>query len=151
MRESPLGRPVEILLIEDNPGDVRLTQEAFKESDLQNHLTVASDGIEALTILERSGPYENAVRPDLILLDLNLPRMDGREVLTRIKNSPHLKCIPVVVLTTSSAETDVLQAYRLHANCYVTKPVDFNRFLRVIRSIEDFWLSVVRLPRNEDA
>jgi len=146
MAEKPTGRSVEILLIEDNPGDIRLTQEAFKESRLQVTLRVATDGIEALAFLGREGKYAEARLPDLILLDLNLPKMDGREVLARIKCSPDLKCIPVVVLTTSSADSDIQHAYRLHANCYVTKPVDFTRFLQVIRSIEDFWLSVVRLP-----
>lgn len=136
----------EILLIEDNPGDVRLTQEALKESQVRSHLSVASDGEEALAFLLREGPFADAPRPDLILLDLNLPRMDGRDVLARIKSHPRLKCIPVVVLTTSSADNDIRQAYQLHANCYVTKPVDFTRFLHVVKSIEDFWLRMVRLP-----
>jgi len=137
---------VEILLVEDNPGDVRLTIEALKEAKVHNRLSVVSDGVEALAFLRNEGPYADAPRPDLILLDLNLPRKDGREVLAEVKSDPDLKLIPVVVLTTSRAEKDLFQAYESHANCYITKPVDFQQFLTVIKSIEDFWLSIVKLP-----
>lgn len=135
------ARPVEILMVEDNPGDVRLTQEALKEGKLWNHLTVARDGVEALECLRGQSPH-----PDLILLDLNLPKKDGREVLADIKNDERLKLIPVVVLTTSKAEEDILRSYKLHANCYITKPVDFRQFGSVVRSIENFWFTVVKLP-----
>ena len=138
--------PIEILLVEDNPADVRLTQEALKEGKVRNNLHIARDGIEAMEFLRRNGKYANAVRPDLILLDLNLPRKDGREVLSDIKRDPELKSIPVVVLTTSSAETDIFKSYTLHANCYITKPVDLDQFVQVVKSIDDFWLTVVRLP-----
>ena len=137
---------VEILLVEDNPGDIRLTKEALKEGKLLNKLYVAEDGVEALRFLRREGEYADAPRPDLILLDLNLPKMDGREVLEEIKSDGQLKLIPVVVLTTSKAEEDILKVYNLHANCYITKPVDLNQFLEVIKSIKDFWLAIVRLP-----
>lgn len=140
------GRPVEILLVEDNPGDVRLTIEALKEGKVRNNLAVAKDGVEALAFLRQEGAYAGATRPDLILLDLNLPRKDGREVLAEIKEDPDLRRIPVVVLTTSKAEEDILRTYDLHANCYITKPVDLEQFISVVRSIDDFWLSVVRLP-----
>ena len=140
------ARPIEILMIEDNPGDVRLTQEALTEGRLWNHLAVARDGMEALDYLHRSGRFPNAASPDLILLDLNLPKKDGREVLAEIKADGKLRSIPIVVLTTSQAEKDVLQAYALNANCYVTKPVDFQQFLEVIKAIEGFWLTVVKLP-----
>jgi CheY-like chemotaxis protein len=140
------GRPVEILLVEDNPGDVRLTQEAFKEGKVRNNLHVAVDGVEAMAFLRREGKYADAVRPDIILLDLNLPKKDGREVLAEIKGDLELKRIPVVVLTTSEAEQDILRAYGLHANCYITKPVDLDQFMSVIQSIEDFWLTIVKLP-----
>lgn len=140
------GRPVHILLVEDNAGDVRLTREALKEGKVNNLLTVAPDGIEALAILRQEGRYAGEARPDLILLDLNLPKKDGREVLAEIKDDPALRRIPVVVLTTSKAEEDILRTYDLHANCYITKPVDFDKFVSVVRSIDDFWLSVVRLP-----
>ena len=140
------GRPIEILLVEDNPGDVRLTREALIEAKVRNTLTVAWDGVEALACLRQEGEHAGAARPDLILLDLNLPRKDGREVLEEIKGDPELRRIPVVVLTTSEAEQDVLRAYDLHVNCYVTKPVDLHQFVRVVRSIEDFWLTIVRLP-----
>jgi CheY-like chemotaxis protein len=140
------GRPVEILLVEDNPGDVRLTQEAFKEGKVRNNLHVAMDGVEAMAFLRREGKYADAVRPDIILLDLNLPKKDGREVLAEIKGDLELKRIPVVVLTTSEAEQDILRAYGLHANCYITKPVDLDQFMSVIQSIEDFWLTIVKLP-----
>jgi CheY-like chemotaxis protein len=139
-------RPIEILLVEDNPGDVRLTREALLTNKINNTMRVASDGVEALQMLRRQGEHENTPRPDLILLDLNLPRKDGREVLEEIKQDPQLKRIPVVVLTTSSAEEDILRSYDLHANAFVTKPVSLFEFIEAVKSIEEFWLSVVRLP-----
>lgn len=142
------GKPIEILLVEDNPGDVRLTQEAFKEGKVRNNLNVVSDGVEALAFLRREDKYADASRPDVILLDLNLPKKDGREVLAEIKDDPDLRRIPVVVLTTSLAEQDILKSYDLHANCYITKPVDLERFITVVKSIETFWLSVVKLPQS---
>jgi CheY-like chemotaxis protein len=142
------GRPVEILLVEDNPGDVRLTIEALRESKVRNSLSVAKDGVEALAFLRREGTFASAVRPDLILLDLNLPRKDGRQVLSEIKSDPALRTIPVVILTTSRAEQDVLRSYELQANCYITKPVDLEQFMTVVKSIEDFWLAIVTLPRR---
>lgn len=145
---SPSGRPIEILLVEDNPGDVRLTMEGLNEGKVRNNLHVARDGVEALAFLRREGQFAGAVRPDLVLLDLNLPRKDGREVLSEIKSEPDLKTIPVVVLTTSRAEQDVLHSYRLQANCYITKPVDLEQFMTVVKSIEDFWLTIVTLPRQ---
>jgi CheY-like chemotaxis protein len=138
--------PVEILLVEDNPGDVRLTREALRDGKVRNNLNVVDDGVKALAYLRREGEYANVRRPDLILLDLNLPRMSGREVLTEIKGDPDLRSIPVVVLTTSQAEQDIVKAYELNANCYVTKPVDLDQFINVVKSIEDFWLTIVRLP-----
>jgi two-component system, chemotaxis family, response regulator Rcp1 len=138
----------EILLVEDSPGDVRLTREALKDAKMHINLHVASDGVEAMAFLNREGEHADAPRPDLILLDLNLPRKDGREVLGEIKNNPLLKSIPVVILTTSASDEDVLRSYRLHANCYITKPVDLDGFLKVIRSIDNFWLSIVKLPRE---
>jgi len=140
------SRPVEILLVEDNPGDERLTREALKEGKVYSNLHWVKDGVEAMHFLRREGRFANAIRPDIILLDLNLPKKDGREVLEEIKQDPQLKCIPVVVLTTSKAEEDVLKTYGLHANCYVTKPVDLDQFIRVVKSIEHFWFSVVKLP-----
>lgn len=140
------ARAVEILLVEDNPGDVRLTQEALKEGRLWNHLAVARDGMEAVDYLHQSGSFQKAVRPDLILLDLNLPKKDGREVLAEIKSDDRLKSIPVVILTTSRADEDIVRSYKLHANCYISKPVDFQQFASVVRSIEDFWFTVVKLP-----
>jgi len=140
------SRAIEILLVEDNPGDARLTLEAFKEGRVLNRLTVMKDGVEALAYLRRQGAYASARVPDLILLDLNLPRKSGREVLMEIKADERLKTIPVVVLTTSADEQDVARAYSQHANCYITKPVDLDQFLGVIRSIENFWLTLVRLP-----
>jgi two-component system, chemotaxis family, response regulator Rcp1 len=137
---------VEILLVEDNPGDVRLTREALKEGKVRNRLNVVMDGDAALAYLRREGDYASATRPDLILLDLNLPKKDGREVLAEIKKDPSLRRIPVVILTTSSAEKDVLQTYDLQANCYITKPVQLGEFLSVVKSIDDFWLALVRLP-----
>ena len=139
-------RPIEILLVEDNPGDVRLTQEVLKDGKIINHLSVVEDGESALKYLRRQGEYKGSVRPDLVLLDLNLPGKDGREVLAEIKTDPILRRIPVVVLTTSNAEADVLESYDLYANCYIVKPVDFEQFVKVVRRIEDFWFSVVRLP-----
>lgn len=140
------SKTIEILLVEDNPGDARLTREAFKDGRLLNNLSVVADGVEALEYLHQQGQYKNSTRPDLILLDLNLPKKDGREVLEEIKADEHLKRIPVVVLTTSSAQEDVARAYGSHANCYITKPVDLDQFLRVAHSIESFWLSLVKLP-----
>ncbi len=148
MMVSELVKPIEILLVEDNPGDVRLTKEALKEAKVINHLTVLKDGVEALTFLRRESQYANAPRPHLILLDLNLPKKDGREVLAEIKDDEKLKRIPVVVLTTSQNEQDVLKTYNLHANCYVTKPVDLEQFITVVKTIEDFWLGIVVLPKN---
>jgi CheY-like chemotaxis protein len=139
---------IEVLLVEDSPGDVRLTREAFQDAKLHINLHVASDGVEAMAFLNREGKHSNAPRPDLILLDLNLPRKDGREVLEEIKKNPALMTIPVVILTTSASESDILQSYRLHANCYITKPVDLEGFLKVVKSIDSFWLSVVKLPRE---
>ena len=149
MNGESLGRPIEILLVEDNPGDVRLTIEALKEGKVRNRLSVARDGVEALAFLRREGAHATAPRPDLILLDLNLPRLDGREVLAEIKVDARLRRIPVVVLTTSKAEEDILRTYDLHANCYINKPVDLDQFISVVRSIDDFWLSVVRLPGGD--
>lgn len=139
-------RPVNILLVEDNPGDVRLTQEAFKEGRLSINLEVTMDGVEAIKFLRKEGQYENATTPDLILLDLNLPKRDGREVLYEIKTDENLKRIPVVILTTSSAEQDILKSYNLHVNCYINKPVDFDKFFSIIERIEDFWLTTAILP-----
>ena len=139
-------QPIEILLVEDNPGDVRLTNEALRDSKMINHLNTVSDGGAALAYLRRQGEYAQATRPDLILLDLNLPKKDGREVLAEIKNDPDLKRIPVVIITSSSAEEDILRSYNLHANCYISKPVDLDRFMTVVKSIEDFWVSIVKLP-----
>ena len=139
-------QPISILLIEDNPGDVRLTQEALKEGKILNQISVVEDGVEAMGYLRKK---DNQNRPDLIMLDLNLPRMNGREVLAAIKADETLRRIPVVVLTTSDSEQDILDSYNLHANCYVTKPVDLEQFIHVVRSIEDFWLTVVKLPPNE--
>jgi len=140
------GNPIEILLVEDNAGDVRLTREALKDAKVLNTLHVARDGEEAMDYLYHKGKYADAPRPDLILLDLNLPRKDGREVLAEIKADEDLKRIPVVILTTSKSEEDVLKVYNLHANCYVTKPLDLDQFIRVVQAIEDFWFTVVRLP-----
>lgn len=139
-------RAVEILLVEDNLGDIRLTTEVLKDAKLYNNINIAKDGVEALDFLYRRGNFHDAVRPDLILLDLNLPRKDGREVLEEIKTDPALKNIPVVVLTTSSAEQDIIKSYSLHANCYITKPVDLEQFSRIVASIEEFWFSIVKLP-----
>jgi CheY-like chemotaxis protein len=146
MTQSLPGRAIEVLLVEDDPGDVLMTKEAFEDYKLQNTLYVVNDGAEAMDFLRRQGEHADAPRPDLVLLDLNLPRMDGREVLQAIKSDPALASIPVVILTTSEAEEDVLRSYSLHANAYVTKPVDFERFIQVVRQIDDFFVSVVRLP-----
>ena len=143
-------RPVEILLIDDNPGDVRLTREALKEGKLINNLHVVEDGIEALACLRKQGKFKNEPLPDLILLDLNLPIKDGRELLTEIKEDQHFKLIPVVVLTTSIAEADIIKSYESHANCYITKPVYMNQFIKIVKSIEYFWFSIVKLPPNEN-
>ncbi len=138
----------QILLVEDNPGDVRLTKEALKEGNLPHMLHVAKDGVEATSFLRQEGQYADSPKPDLILLDLNLPKKDGREVLAEIKQDDKLKHIPVVVLTTSDAEQDIVKVYKLHANCFITKPVDLDNFISVVRSIEDFWFKVVQLPPN---
>jgi chemotaxis family two-component system response regulator Rcp1 len=140
--------PIEVLLVEDSPGDVRLTREALKDAKVHVHLHVVSDGAEAMAFLGREGEHLNSPRPDLILLDLNLPKKDGREVLEEIKESPTLKSIPVVILTTSESETDIQGSYQHHANCYITKPVDLDGFLKVVKSIDSFWLSVVKLPHE---
>ncbi len=146
MSIEPAGRPIEILLVEDNPADARLTIEAVRDSKVQNNLALIGDGVEALAYLRNVGKYAGAVRPDLIILDLNLPKKDGREVLAEIKRDPELKTIPVVIMTVSKDEEDILKSYDLHASCYVTKPVDFYQFLKVIKSIEDFWLTIVKFP-----
>ena len=140
------SRPVNILLIEDNPGDVRLAQEAFKEGNINVNLDVVMDGMEAINFLRKVGAYENSLTPDLVLLDLNLPKKDGREVLSDIKADPSLRSIPVVILTTSNSEQDILNSYNLHVNCYINKPVDFDRFFDIIQKIEDFWLQTAILP-----
>ena len=140
---------IKILLVEDNPGDIRLTKEVLKDGKIKNTLEVVTDGEEAIFYLRKTGEYKNTTTPDLILLDLNLPKKDGREVLAEIKADPMLRLIPVIVLTTSEAEQDILNMYAHHANCYITKPVDFNQFINVIKSIEEFWLSIVKLPKNK--
>src|SRR3984957_9425356 len=141
-----IGTPIEVLLVEDSPGDVRLTLEAFKDAKMHVSLHVASDGAEAMAYLNREGEHADVPRPDLILLDLNLPKKDGREVLQEIKENPALKSIPVVILTTSGSNADILRSYMLHANCYITKPVNLDGFLKVVKTIDGFWLSVVKLP-----
>ena len=146
MNNQRLGKPIEILLVEDNPGDVRLTQEALRDRKVSNNLHVVHDGVEAMAFLHKKGQFATVPHPDLILLDLNLPKKDGREMLTEIKLDPAVKRILVVILTTSTAEEDVLKTYNLHANCYIVKPVDFDQFINVIQVIEDFWFTVVRLP-----
>ena len=143
---SIYGKPIEILLVEDNPDEASLTIETLKEGRVRNIVTLVTDGVEAITFLRREGKYASAARPDLILLDLKLPRKNGREVLIEIKGDPDLKCIPVVILSKSSAERDVLNAYSSHANCYVQKPLDLDEFIAAVRRIEDFWISFVRLP-----
>ena len=146
MTPKPAGQPIEVLLVEDDPGDVLLIREAFEFNKVHNNLNVVNDGEQALAYLRREGEYAESLRPDLVLLDLNLPRKDGREVLAEVKADERLRAIPVVVLTTSEAEEDVLKSYQLHANAYVTKPVDFERFVSIVRQIDDFFVSVVRLP-----
>ncbi len=149
MDARAIPKPIDILLVEDNPGDVRLTIEGLKEGKILNKLSLVSNGVEALAFLRREGEYANAPRPELILLDLNLPKKDGREVLAEIKNDNNLKRIPVVILTSSEAEQDVLKSYNLQANCYVTKPVELDQFIGVIKNIEHFWLTVVKLPLGD--
>ena len=150
MNIAELGRPVEILLIEDNPGDVRLTMEALREAKVVNRIHTVHDGMQALDFLNRYGNYVNVPSPDLVLLDLNLPKKDGREVLASIKANERLRHIPVVVLTTSKSEEDIIRSYELQANCFVTKPVDFDMFLHVVKTIGDFWISIVKLPTGGD-
>ena len=139
---------IDILLVEDNPGDIRLTREVFKEGKVRNNLHVCCDGEEAMDYLQLRGKYANATRPDLVLLDLNLPRKDGRQVLEEVKQDLVLRTIPIVILTTSAAEQDILKSYNLHANCYITKPVDLNQFVRVVNYIQDYWLEIVKLPTH---
>lgn len=143
--------PIEVLLVEDSPGDVRLTKEAFHDANPSVHLNVAADGVEAMAFLKHQGIYAQALRPDLILLDLNLPKMDGREVLAEIKNDSSLKTIPTVVLTTSESEVDIAKSYALQANCYLSKPVELDAFEALVKSINDFWLTKVKLPQNRQA
>jgi two-component system, chemotaxis family, response regulator Rcp1 len=143
------SQPIDILLVEDNEADIRLTQEVLTDSKVRNNLIVANDGAEALACLRRQGKYKESARPDLILLDLNLPVKDGREVLAKIKEDPNFRSIPVVILTTSKAEEDIVKTYNLHANCYITKPVDLDQFITVVKYIEDFWLAIVKLPSNQ--
>jgi len=149
VNHSPYARPIEILLVEDSPSDAQLAIEALQTAKIANRPNHVEDGVEAMRFVRRQGPYQDAPRPDLILLDLNLPRKDGREVLEELKQDPDLRTIPVVVLTTSRSEQDVLRSYKLHANCYITKPVDFTQFMDVVRSIEHFWLTVVTLPKEK--
>jgi CheY-like chemotaxis protein len=148
MSEAAPLQPIEILLVEDNPADVRLTIEALKDGKIRNRLALAKDGVEALEYLRRIGAFHNAARPDLVLLDLNLPRKDGREVLEEMKADSDLRRIPVVVLTTSASDADIIKSYDLHANCYITKPVDLEQFMHVVQHIQDFWLSIVKLPKE---
>lgn len=150
MYHHMVGLPIDILLIEDNPGDVRLTREAFKLAKMKNNLHVAKDGGEALDFLFKNEPYENTPNPDIILLDLNLPKMDGRQLLQEIKKDKQLRTIPVIVLTTSTAEEDILRTYHLHANCYIHKPMEMDEFVTVVKTIENFWLSIVKLPNSDD-
>ena len=150
MNSSAFYYPIEILLVEDNLGDVRLTQEALKEGKVRNNLNVVVDGVEAMSYLRQQGQFRNATCPDIILLDLNLPKKNGREVLAEIKQDGELKHIPVVILTTSKADEDVIRSYNLYANCYITKPVDLDQFIRVVHSIENFWLTIVKLPPKPD-
>lgn len=146
MNNEEISKNIEILLVEDNPADIRLAQEAFKDAKVRNILYTVGDGVEAMAFLRREGKYADVGRPDLILLDLNLPKKDGREVLAEIKADDHLKLIPVVILTVSKDEEDILKTYKLHANCYITKPIDFEQFMKVVKSIEEFWLTIVKLP-----
>jgi chemotaxis family two-component system response regulator Rcp1 len=145
------GRPIEVLLVEDSPGDVRLTQEAFRDANPLIHLDVATDGVEAIAFLRREGAHVHAPRPDLILLDLNLPKMDGREVLARIKEDASLRMIPTVILTTSEAEADIVKSYQLQANCYLTKPVQLDAFERLVKSINSHWLTEAKLPQQRQS
>lgn len=142
-------KSINILLVEDNPGDIRLTQEVLKDGKICNTLNVVMDGEEAISFLKKTGKYKDAILPEIILLDLNLPKKDGRQVLAEIKNDPVLKLIPIIVLTTSSSEQDILNTYANHANAYITKPVDFDQFINVVRSIENFWLTIVKLPKTK--
>ena len=146
MTEPKVPNAIDILLVEDNPGDVRLTREALIEGRILNTLNAVGDGIEALAFLRHEGPYAQSPHPDIILLDLNLPKLDGRELLAIIKTDPNLRRIPVVILTTSKAEEDIIQTYDLHANCFITKPVDLDQFFKVVKSVEEFWFTIVRLP-----
>ena len=148
MNQSSFSKSIEILLIEDNPGDQRLTREALKEGKIRNNLSIVEDGEKAILFLKKEGNYLNAPRPDLILLDLNLPKMDGQEVLKIIKSDEDLKRIPVVILTTSSADEDILKAYNLNANCFITKPVDFDQFINVVKKVGEFWFTIVKLPEE---
>lgn len=150
MSPSDAPRPIEILMVEDNPGDVRLTREVLRECKLRNNLSVVDDGEAAMEYLRREAGYDDVTRPDLILLDLNLPRKDGREVLAEVKSDPELRRIPVVVLTSSEAEEDIVRSYDLHANCYISKPVGLEEFETVVRTIEDFWFQIVRLPDADE-
>lgn len=147
-KNRSLMTPIEILLVEDNPGDARLAKEALKDSKLANNLYIADDGVEAMDFLNKVGKYSSMPRPDLVILDLNLPKKDGREVLAEIKNDDNLKRIPVVILTISQAEEDILKSYNLHANCFISKPIDLDQFMKVVKSIEDFWLTIVKLPNG---
>lgn len=147
MSTDALGKTIEILLVEDSPGDIRLTKEALKDAKILNNLNVCTDGVEAMAFLRREGQYSDSPRPDLVLLDLNMPKKDGREVLAEIKADQQLRRIPVVMLTTSTAEHDILDSYDLHANCYIAKPVDLDQFVSVVKTIEDFWLTIVNLPK----
>jgi CheY-like chemotaxis protein len=142
------GKPIEILLVEDNPGDVRLARESLKDAKVRNNVHVVQDGVEAIAFVRKQGKYADVPRPDLILLDLNLPKKDGREVLAELKEDDALRRIPVVILTVSKAEEDILKSYNLHANCYITKPIDLGQFIKVVKSIEEFWLTIVKLPPN---
>lgn len=148
MSNTDIIQPIDILLVEDNPGDARLAKEALYDSKLKNNLFIVNDGVEAMSYLRKEGKYAKMPTPDLVLLDLNLPRKDGREVLKEIKEDVDLKRIPVVILTMSRAEEDVLKSYDLHANCFISKPIDLNQFLKVVHSIEDFWLTIVKLPKS---
>ena len=149
MNPQSTYKSIEILLVEDNPGDVDLTRDAFENSKIRNTLHVAGDGVEAMALLRRQGKHADAPRPDLVLLDLNLPKKDGREVLAEIKADPDLRRIPIVVLSVSREEEDILKTYNLHANCYITKPIDLHQFMKVVQSIKEFWLTIVKLPPNE--
>jgi chemotaxis family two-component system response regulator Rcp1 len=148
MTMEKMAKPIEVLLVEDSDGDARLAQEAMKDAKVLNHISRVEDGVEAMAYLRKEGKYNKAIRPDLILLDLNMPKKDGREVLAEIKNDRDLRRIPVVILTISKAEEDIIKTYNLHANCYITKPVDLAQFLDVVKSIESFWLTIVKLPPN---